>query len=91
MPTYDYICSSCGHAMEVVHSVHGHGPAGCPECGGAMRKAFAPPTVVFKGTGWARKERSGGRTAKASTEPKAEEKPAETAPASTPKASSDTD
>ncbi len=59
MPTYDYVCASCGHEMEVIHSVHGHGPAACPVCGGQMRKAYRPPAVVFKGTGWARKERSG--------------------------------
>ncbi|HEX8938918.1 MAG TPA: FmdB family zinc ribbon protein [Candidatus Limnocylindrales bacterium] len=57
MPIYDYVCSSCGHRMEVVHGVHGHGPSTCPVCGGPMRKAFAPPAVVFKGSGWARKER----------------------------------
>ena len=58
MPTYDYVCSSCGHRMEVMHGVHGHGPSACPVCGGQMRKAFAPPVVHFKGTGWAKKERS---------------------------------
>jgi putative FmdB family regulatory protein len=60
VPIYDYVCSSCGHMMEVSHSIHGHGPSACPECGGAMKKAFSPPAVHFKGTGWARKERSGG-------------------------------
>ncbi len=44
--------------MEVMHSVHAHGPAACPVCGGAMKKAYAPPAIHFKGTGWARKERS---------------------------------
>ncbi len=58
MPTYDYVCQKCGHRMEVVHGLHGHGPSTCPVCGGDMRKAFAPPAVHFKGTGWARKERS---------------------------------
>ncbi len=63
MPTYDYVCSSCGHAMEVVHGVHGHGPAACPVCGGPMRKAFTAPAVHFKGTGWAKKERGSSRGA----------------------------
>ncbi len=61
MPTYDYVCTVCGHQMEVVHSIHGHGPAACPRCGGAMKKAFSAPAVVFKGSGWARKERHGRR------------------------------
>ena len=58
MPTYDYACAACGHRFEVVHGVHGHGPETCPNCGeGPVRKAFAPPTVVFKGSGWAKVDR----------------------------------
>ena len=58
MPTYDYTCAACLHRFEVVHGVHGHGPETCPNCGsGPVRKAFAPPTVVFKGSGWAKVDR----------------------------------
>jgi putative FmdB family regulatory protein len=66
MPTYDYTCAACGHRFEVVHGVHGHGPETCPDCGGGpVRKAFAPPTVVFKGSGWAKVDRrSSGASAK---------------------------
>lgn len=66
MPIYDYVCSNCGHEMEVIHRVDGGGPSECPKCGGSMRRAFAPPTVHFKGSGWARKDRavsSPGKTA----------------------------
>jgi putative FmdB family regulatory protein len=58
MPLYDYVCTGCGHRMEVMHSVHGHGPSACPVCGSPMKKSYAPPAVHFKGSGWARKERS---------------------------------
>jgi putative FmdB family regulatory protein len=68
MPTYDYVCSGCGHRMEVAHPIHGHGPSACPKCGGPMKKAFTPLAVHFKGTGWARKERSRGRAPAASAE-----------------------
>ena len=61
MPLYDYVCTKCGHQMEVMHSVHGHGPSECPVCGSPMKKAYTPPAVHFKGTGWARKERSSGK------------------------------
>jgi putative FmdB family regulatory protein len=67
VPFYDYVCSDCGHEMEVRHSVHGHGPAACPICHGQMRKAISAAAVHFKGSGWARKEpagRSGRATAK---------------------------
>ena len=63
MPTYDYVCHHCGHRFEVIHGVHATGPVTCPSCGGGpVRKAFAPPTIHFKGTGWAKKDR--GATAR---------------------------
>lgn len=64
MPLYDYTCAACGRRFEVIHGVHDPAPEACPLCGsGPIRKAFAPPTIVFKGSGWAKKERratSGG-------------------------------
>jgi putative FmdB family regulatory protein len=70
MPLYDYLCANCGHEVEVMHSVHGHGPAACPVCGGQMKKAIVAPAVHFKGSGWARKDRSGSsaRSSHASTD-----------------------
>ena len=63
MPTYDYICSNCGKTTEVIHSINGSPPSTCPACGaeGTLTKAFNPPTIHFKGSGWAKKDRSGGR------------------------------
>jgi putative FmdB family regulatory protein len=59
MPIYDYRCAACGHAFEVAHGVHGSGPEACPSCGGAeIRKAISAPSVHFKGSGWAKKERA---------------------------------
>jgi len=58
MPLYDYECAACGHRFEVIHGVHDTGPSTCPHCGkGPVRKAFAPPAIHFKGSGWAKKER----------------------------------
>ena len=59
MPIYEYVCSACSHRLDILHGVHDAGPTFCPSCGaeGTMRKAFAPPTIHFKGTGWAKKER----------------------------------
>ena len=63
MPTYDYACAACGHRFEVVHGVDGHGPETCPNCGeGPVRKAFAPPTIMFKGSGWAKVDRRPARS-----------------------------
>ena len=60
MPIYDYVCSNCGKLTEVVHGINEAGPKFCPECGaeGTMTKAFAAPAVHFKGSGWAKKDRS---------------------------------
>lgn len=58
MPIHDYVCADCGHAVEVMHSVHRHGPTICPNCGGPMKRTLAAPAVHFKGSGWARKDRS---------------------------------
>lgn len=67
MPTYDYVCTNCGHEMEIMHSLHSHGPDACPLCGAPMKKTFGVPTVHFKGTGWARKERATAKPSKAGT------------------------
>jgi len=58
MPLYDYDCGACGRRFEVIHGVHDQPPDTCPLCGsGPIRKAFAPPVIHFKGSGWAKKER----------------------------------
>ena len=60
MPIYDYLCSNCGQTTEVIHGIDAPGPRFCPVCGaeGTLRKAFATPAVHFKGSGWAKKDRS---------------------------------
>ncbi|MDP9483837.1 MAG: hypothetical protein M3P84_11535, partial [Chloroflexota bacterium] len=62
VPTYDYLCTVCGHREETVHGIHGLGPTACPVCGGLMRKAVAAPAVHYKGSGWAKKDRGAART-----------------------------
>jgi putative FmdB family regulatory protein len=80
VPTYDYGCTICGRGVEVMHGVHGHGPASCEHCGGPMRKLLSAPTIHFKGSGWAKKDArdsarssSSARTA-TQNEPKPESK-----------------
>jgi len=60
MPVYDYICSTCHHRTEVIHGREEAGPKFCPACGaeGTMRKGFSAPSIVFKGSGWAKKDRA---------------------------------
>jgi putative FmdB family regulatory protein len=63
MPTYDYVCRACGHRVEIHHGLYAEQPTQCPNCHShALRKAIAAPAIVFKGSGWAKKDRSAGTT-----------------------------
>lgn len=67
MARYDYDCAACGRRFEATHGVFEDGPTACPLCGsGPVRKAFSPPTIHFKGSGWAKKERQASTAARAS-------------------------
>lgn len=59
MPIYVYLCSSCATRSEIRHGIEETPPQACPACGatGTLRKSFAAPAIVFKGSGWAKKER----------------------------------
>jgi putative FmdB family regulatory protein len=52
MPTYEYACRACGHVFEIVQKMSDDPLVICPECGGALRKVFAPPAISFKGSGF---------------------------------------
>ena len=52
MPTYEYICKSCGHLFEIVQSMRDDPLTECPECGGELRKVFSAPAIAFKGSGF---------------------------------------
>lgn len=78
MPLYDYGCQQCGHALEVMHGVNQAGPERCERCGGRMRKLLSPPAIVFKGSGWAKKDARSARPrgAKSGTDSEADQRPA---------------
>ncbi|HET7727089.1 MAG TPA: FmdB family zinc ribbon protein [Candidatus Limnocylindrales bacterium] len=60
MPIYEYVCTACDHRADILHGLNDPGPNFCPSCGkeGTMRKQFAPPAIHYKGSGWAKKDRS---------------------------------
>jgi putative FmdB family regulatory protein len=54
VPTYQYQCTDCGAALEVVQSFTDDALTVCPECDGRLRKVFNAVGVVFKGSGFYR-------------------------------------
>lgn len=52
MPTYQYVCSVCGHQFEQFQSFSEDAVAHCPKCQGAVRKVYSNVGVVFKGGGF---------------------------------------
>jgi putative FmdB family regulatory protein len=68
MPTYEYRCRDCGHSFDIVQKMSDEPLTHCPECGGDLRKVFAPPAISFKGSGFYATDH--GKKAKPSTESK---------------------
>lgn len=54
MPTYQYACTECDAALEVVQSFSDDALTVCPECSGRLRKVYSAVGVVFKGSGFYR-------------------------------------
>ncbi len=52
MPIYEYVCQKCGRKTEVIQSHSDPPPKKCPDCGGALKKAFSAPAIQFKGSGF---------------------------------------
>lgn len=67
MPIYDYVCESCGHVVEVIHAISAPGPSTCERCGGTLKRALSTPAIVFKGSGWAKKDARDAVRSKATT------------------------
>ena len=54
MPTYDYLCEACGHALEIFQSMSENPKRKCPECGALKlkRQIGAGAGFLFKGAGF---------------------------------------
>lgn len=54
MPTYDYICDSCGHEFEAYESIKADPQTDCPSCSAKSlrRKIGAGAAIIFKGSGF---------------------------------------
>jgi putative FmdB family regulatory protein len=52
MPTYEYVCRSCGTHVEVFQHFSDPPLTECGVCGGLLRKVFHPAGILFKGSGF---------------------------------------
>ena len=93
MPTYDYECDACGHAMEVFQGINDPLKKKCPECGKSkLRRLFGTgAAIVFKGSGFYQTDyrsdsyKKGEKAAKEATSDKSKKDAKAADSASTPK------
>ena len=66
MPTYEYVCQSCGTHVEVFQRFSEAALTTCGVCGGELRKVFHPAGILFKGSGFYVNDSRSGRGSKGS-------------------------
>ncbi len=74
MPTYEYLCKSCGHRFEIWQKMSDESLTICPECGANIRRVVYPAGIVFKGSGFYKTDHGNGSiAAEAGSSTKSEE------------------
>ncbi|HXZ82994.1 MAG TPA: FmdB family zinc ribbon protein [Acidimicrobiales bacterium] len=63
MPTYEYVCKSCGDSFEVTRAFTDSALTTCTACGGQLRKVYGSIGIVLKGGGFYRTENRTNRSA----------------------------
>jgi putative FmdB family regulatory protein len=87
MPTYEYVCSKCGHEFEQFQSMRDEPLKKCPKCGKSALKRLVGggAGLIFKGTGFYitdYKNKSGGKKEGGGESKSADTKPSESKPSS---------
>ncbi len=53
MPTYDYVCDSCGHRQQAFQQMTDPRIEECPSCGEKIRRLIGKGGgIIFRGTGF---------------------------------------
>lgn len=54
MPTYDYVCDTCGHEFEAFEPITSEPQTDCPRCNDSkLRRKIGPgAAILFKGSGF---------------------------------------
>lgn len=81
MPTYEYVCTKCGHEMEAFQSMKDEPLRKCPACkkAGLKRKVGGGAGLIFKGSGFYitdYKKKTGGASETSSSSSGGDAKPA---------------
>ena len=66
MPTYEYLCESCGNRYEKREGFDAPARQKCPSCGKRAQRVLQAPPIVFKGSGFYKTDSRG--TSSASTD-----------------------
>jgi putative FmdB family regulatory protein len=66
MPTYEYVCKSCGDRLEVQQRFTDDPLTECPTCEGPLRKVFGNVGIAFKGSGFYKTDSRSGSGSKSS-------------------------
>jgi putative FmdB family regulatory protein len=90
MPTYDYICDSCGHEFEAYESIKADPQNLCPACQKVTlrRKIGGGAAILFKGSGFYQTDYRSDSYKSAAKADKAPEAPKSDAGSSSPKSES---
>ena len=72
MPTYEYLCKSCGHRFEAWQHFTDDPLTECPNCGSHIQRVLFPAGIVFKGSGFYKND-SRGSSASATVAPESDE------------------
>lgn len=83
MPTYEYECSACGHAFEILQSISDPKLKKCPKCGKLKldRLIGSGTGIIFKGSGFYEtdyKKKTPPPSSKADSSSSSSEKPKKT-------------
>ena len=84
MPTYEYVCETCGHTFEARQRFSDEPISKCPECGNCVRRILHAAGVIFKGSGfYLTDNRKAPEAAETGPEPKSEAPAMKEAPETT--------
>jgi putative FmdB family regulatory protein len=63
MPTYEYLCRSCGKRFEAWQKITDEPITVCPNCSGEVHRVIYPVGLMFKGSGFYSTDNRGAASA----------------------------